>query len=264
MTDKKKKAKTTKTNVGKPKRLTKKQKEEVALIVDKKIETKHSNYSNVKTLQPFLGSQDSNVIPLGPQAGVNSITQGTGDGSRVGNEINITEGKIKFSIIPFPYNSLTNAVPIPQNIVFVVFYDRDDVNSIPTPTSNGDFFQNNNSSVGFSGNLNDIIRDYNEDRYRILFKTMFKLGWAINQANGADANNGQWSNNDYKLNVLNFTYNYTKHLIKNTKFNDNTGNPSTRGLYAMWYSVPCNNSQFGSTQTFAQVIYQTSLKYKDA
>lgn len=228
------------------------------------LEHKKKEYSATRTIFPYLGAQDTNVFPLSPFASYLDIQQGTGDGARVGNQIKILKGTVTFTLWPFNYNVATNAVPIPQDVMFVIFYDKNDDTNIPTPSANGDFYQNNNTTAGFSGNLTDLTRWINLDRYTVVYKKLFKLGFAINQVNGADANNAQWSNNDYKLNVMNHTVDYTKHLIKHVKFNDNNSNPTTRGLFGMFITVPCNGAQFGSAQVPSTFTYQSRLIYTDA
>lgn len=233
-------------------------------VVSKNQENKAREYSATRTIYPYAGAQDTNVFPVSPFASYLDIQQGTGDGARIGNKIKIKSGSITFSLWPYNYNSSTNAVPIPQNVMFYLFYDRLNDTTVPTPSANGDFYQNNGSTATFAGNLTDLTRWVNLDRYRVVYRRLFKLGFAINQASGADANNAQWSNNDYKLNVLNFRVNTTKWLIENVKFNDNSSNPTTRGLFGMFITVPCNGSAYGSSQIPATFTYQTRVVYEDA
>lgn len=233
-------------------------------VVARNEENKSRQYSATRTLFPYAGAQDTNVFPVSPYASFLDIQQGTADGARIGNRIKIKSGTITFTIWPFNYNVITNTVPIPQNVMFYLFYDRLNDAAVPTPSANGDFFQNNGSTATFTGTLTDLTRWVNRDRYRVVYKRMFKLGFAINQVGGADSNNAQWSNNDYKLNVLNFKVNFTKWLVKNVKFNDNNSNPMTRGLFGMFITVPCNGSSFGSSQIPSTFTYQTQLVYEDA
>lgn len=234
-------------------------------VYDRQTENKHREFSAGLALKTFLsGNQDANVIPLSPFASFLDIQQGVADGGRIGNRLKIKNAAINFSLFPNGYNASTNITPIPQNVMFVIFYDRLNPTQVPSPTANGDFYQANGSTTGFTGRLYDEISWINFDRYKVVYKRLFKLGFQLNQGSGADANNAQWANNDYKLNYLNFKVNYTKWLIKNVKYNDNNSTPTTRGLFAMWISVPANNSQFGSTQAPMSIQYQTAMSYEDA
>lgn len=236
----------------------------VKRVVARNEENKSKEYVNTRQILPYAGNQDANVIPLSPYASYLDITQGTADGSRIGNRIKIKHASITFTLWPYPYSSSLNAVPIPQDIQFYIFYDRQNDTEVPVPSSNGDFYQNNGSTSTFTGTLTDLTRWVNQDRYRVVYRRRFKLGFAQNAASGADANNANWSNNDYKLNIMNFKVNYTKWLVKNVKYNDNNATPTTRGLFCMWISVPCNGSTWGSTQLPSTVTMQTRVTYEDA
>lgn len=233
-------------------------------VVSRNAENKTRQFSTTRNMAVYNGNQDNNVFPVSPYASFLEIFQGTGQGDRIGNKIKIKSGSITFSLWPYNYNVATNAIPVPQNILFILFYDRDNDTQVPTPTFNGDFYQDNGSGTGFTGNLTDLTRWINTDRYRVVYKRHFKLGFAQNPASGADPNNAQWSNNDYKLNILNFKVNTTKWLIENVKYDDNTAIPSTRGLYGMFISVPCNGSTWGSTQIPSTFTYQTRVVYEDS
>lgn len=236
-------------------------------VVNANVEHKECQYSQSKNILPAAaatGGQDNNVIPIHPYSGFMALNQGVGDGSRVGNSIKITNASMNFSIFPSPYNATTMVNPRPQNVMFIAFYDRNYTTSIPQPTANIDFYNNNNSTTTFTGVLSDLTRWINFDRYKVFYKKIFKLGFASNSGTGANPAFQNYNNNDYKLNILNFKFNYTKYLVKRTKFNDNNSIPTTRGLYCMWISVPCDNSPWGSGEIPCTVSYQMHMKYEDA
>lgn len=233
--------------------------------ISRAIEQKHCMFNQTLNILPFSsGIQDQNVIPLSPYATYMSINQGVSDGSRTGNAINIKKASISFTLYPYPYDATYAPAPRPQEVMFIVFYDRYyDNTALCTPSANADFFQTSTGSTTFTGNLIDINRWVNLDRYKVFYKKVFKLGFSQYGGTGANAGAQSYSNNDYKYNC-NFKFNYAKYLVKHCKYNDNTSIPSTRALSAMWISVPANGSTWGAGERPAIVQYQTHMTYTDA
>lgn len=203
-----------------------------------------------------------NVISLGPDAVSLAITQGSGQGNRVGNTIKTKMLKIKGSVFPLPYNVGTNAIMRPMNVRMWVFYDRQNPTSFPAPAVGANFFQNGSSSVAPSGEQIDMWRPVNTDRYRVLEQRTFKLGYA-NYAGTVPGPDSQFfANNDYKLNVQ-WSFNLTKHYPKIVKFNDNLTVPTTRHLYLLTEVVPLSGS-FVSTTIPVGMQYIQDYTFEDA
>lgn len=236
-------------------------------VISRNLEHKSSEYGLTgKLIFPGTGivnNNDSNIIPMSPFGSALAIGQGTGDGVRVGNRITITKASLDMTIYPAPATSFTT--PKPQNIMFILFYDKQNPTLIPTPQSNGDFYQNGNSVSTFNNNLTDITRWINFDRYKVFYKRVFKVGTADYEGTGASTANNYFANNDYKLNVLNFKVNLMKYLVKRVRYNDNLTTPMTRALFGMWVSLPADNQTWnGTTDTPAAVSFQLHIQYTDA
>lgn len=107
-----------------------------------------------------------NVIPLGPNAVGPTITQGTGQGQRIGNVIKIKKAILKGVLNPTPQNATTNPTPKPTLVRMVLCYDREDPNDAFVPGNT--MMQNGSSTNALLGLLSDMVRPYNTDRYRIL------------------------------------------------------------------------------------------------
>lgn len=231
--------------------------------------------SETKTKQQFVANKllyptnhvmfPDNCIPLGPNSSYLGITQGTGQGNRVGNKITTTKLLLKGVIEPSPWASGTNDNPRPMRMKMVIFYDREDPNALPVPGST--FFQDGSSTTGFTNTLMDFIKPFNTDRYRIMKQQTFKLGYAaytgtatVVSSQGA---NQAYTNNDFKLNC-DFTMDLTKYYPKEVKFNDNLSDPMTRGLYCLWYFVAADGSPMPSTYQPADVSFMQTYQYKDA
>lgn len=187
------------------------------------------------------------------------VALGTNVSSRIGNKINVTKVLFKYGLI---INSLAaGGVTNPTNVRMVFFYDREYPTEMPTPTFNGNFFDNNGGSQAFSGDYTDMIKGFNTDRYRILKVKTFKLGNSY--STGTTGNNLFWSNNDYKMNYRG-TLDLTKHVIKRQKFNDNLSISQNRKLYMLAYLTTPNISVMTAASTPVVLTYQTEMFYEDA
>jgi len=206
---------------------------------------------------------DGSIIPLTPFAGVLQIDQGVGSGGRVGNQVKVKKLMFKGTIIPGQYDAILNTLPQPLQIKLWLFYDKRDPTLKPTPSAQNNFFQFNDSNVGFSNTLADLWKPVNTDIYRILGTKVFKLGNAINTSAGSQTVVSGWSNNDFQYNC-NFSIDCTDMIVKNIKFNDNNSNPTTRGLFALFECVYANGGSIGSGQRVASIQYMIDMIYEDA
>lgn len=240
------------------------EKKEVRNMISRRIEDKIRIWSISRQLSSTSNAPDTNnIMALSPYASQLQIDQGTGQGSRVANRIKITKSIFKFMLTPQQYSASANPAPRPQIVRMVLFYDRLNTTVTPTPFANNDFFDNNNSVGGFAGNTTDLVRMFNTDRYRILKVKTFKLGFANYGGTNANADAQTFANNDYKLNIIR-KYDITKHLVKNVLYVDTNSNPSSRGLWVMFYTMPANTSTFGSTDFPLLLSGQVETHYEDA
>lgn len=236
---------------------------EISKVAENK--SKQQFVSNYQLYATSAASFPNNVIPLGPNSTTLAIVQGTGSGNRIGNKITTKRLMIKGTLTCQPQAATTNDNPRPLMVKMIAFYDREDPNGTPVPTST--FFQDGSSSTGFTGTLLDILKPYNTDRYRMLAQRTFKLGFSQYAGTATSVvNQGinqAYSNNDFKL-ACNFSLNCTKMYPQTVKFNDNLSDPMTRGLYLMWYFVAADGSTLGSAYLPAQVTYMQDYVYEDA
>jgi len=202
-----------------------------------------------------------NIIPVGPNATTMAIAQGVANGSRIGNVIRTKRFVIKGTIAGNGYNATTNPTPFPQQVKMVVFYDRKNPTSVPDPRT--DYFQDGGSNVGFSNDLIDLWRPVNTDRYRILEQRNFKVGYASYEGTGNQGGAQFLANNDFKFNC-NFSVDLTKHYPKVVKFDENNSDPTTRGLYVMWYMAAASGGANSTAWKPVEVAYMLQYEYEDA
>lgn len=235
---------------------------EIAREVENK-DTQYYNLTKDLVSVPSATFQD-NVIQVGPNNNATepmTIYQGTGVASRIGNKIKTKMLMLKGTIVPLPYNATTNNNVTPLQVKMIVFYDRSTPNAEPQPSSN--MFQQQGANAGFYNDLTDLWRPFNTDRYRILTTRTWKLGFAQNEGTGYVANFQGLTNNDFKMNV-NFKVNLTKYYPKHVKFDENSGDPTTRGLWILFYYVSATGNAIGAGQAACNVQWMVDYKYEDA
>lgn len=206
----------------------------------------------------------SNIIELGPGASM-VISQGVGQGQRVGNRIETVRHVFKGTICPYPHDSSTNPNPQPIVVKMWIFYDKTDPTAVPNPVANP-FFQDGSGVAGFSNDLVDTWRPVNSDRYRVLCARTFKLGFSEYAGTASTVANQTgyqaYANNDFKMNCA-FRINLTKYQIKKIRFNDANNEPMTRRMFCMWQCVAASGIQLASTFVPCGVQYMEDFKYKD-
>lgn len=238
--------------------------------ISRNIENKSiQNYNLDRTLTSVFSTFDSssgpvgNIVTLGPDPFALNITQGVGQGQRIGNKIKTKRLTFKGTICPFSYGATYNPEPQPVQVKIFIFYDKDDPNAVPQPAANANFFQNGNSSTGFHGDLVDMWSPVNTDRYRVLTTKTFKLGFASATGTGSVPATQGFSNNDFKLNC-NFSFDLTKHYPKYVTYNDTSTTPLSRGLWAAFVVANASGVVMGSGNRPCGIQYMQDYVYEDA
>jgi len=214
-----------------------------------------------------LSFNTRNVVDVGVSAAAVSITQGTGQGNRVGNRIKIKKHVFKGTLVPLGYTA-NNTVPRPMQVKMWIFYDKENPSGTPNPYA--DFFQNGNSINPFQNDLTDQWLPVNQDKYRVLTTRTFKLGHAsYGQSNNlvyptmAVSPYGGYNNNDFKYNA-NFSIDLTKYMVKNVAFRDGNVDPTTRGLFALFSYACADGEQYAPSTEALMLQYMVDCKYEDA
>nr|QGF19382.1 hypothetical protein [Antarctic circular DNA molecule] len=240
---------------------------EIARNVENK---SRQNYNLARTLVATNNAQFDlssgpigNIVELGPDAFDMQISQGVGQGQRIGNKIKTKKLIFKGTVVPFGYDANFNPTPFPVQGKIIIFYDKQDPTAIPSVQANGNFFQDGSTSKGLSGDLVDMWSPYNTDRYRVVASKTYKLGYATNEGTGAQPGFQNGANNDFKLNY-NFSFNLTKHYPQGVLYNDTSAAPTSRGLFAMFLFAPASGNIANAVTRFAGVQYMQDYVYEDA
>lgn len=221
----------------------------------------NDNYSLLPSNSPGF---DANIIPVSPSSGAFlNISQGTGQGQRIGNRIKLKKLSVQGIVYPQGYNATTNLTPAPVQVKLTFFYDKEDGQAVPTPQTNGDFLQFGSSSVSLGNRLFDHMAPVNTDRYRVLATRSLKVGYAEYAGTGSVPTQGNFNNNDFKLNAR-FNVNLMPYAIKDVVYRDTANNPTSRGIYMMAQPVYANGTGMALDQITCKMTYFLTCEYEDA
>lgn len=239
-------------------------------IVHKEAENKARQYSGAASLPNYISSDwgTHNILPVTPYSGFMAISQGTGQGDRIGNRIRVRKAFVKLVFYPRAYD-VYNPQPKPQDVRLLIVKSKDDKNTLPGKSSFGDFFQSNNSYNAPTGNLPDMVRSVNKDSWVVYKDIHFKLGCSAYFSDGAgNANDAsqQFYNNDYKYNKI-MTIDVTRFIPKTIVYQDNNTNPISDlvNLVILPMNADGTDANALSAGDFPSYFYfQTELIFEDA
>lgn len=205
--------------------------------------------ASITTPTALLPYNLGNLYTIDVGAGVlNNITQGTGQGQRISNEINLRSLKLKFVI---GVNILLNS-GIPCILRMFVGKLK---STIGSPAGNfSNLFNVGNTSVAPINNALDTMRDVNRDYFTVIKQKQFKIG-------NSQATVGQ-SNNDFNFCVKQ-SIELTRKGDKMIKYND-TGGIQNYGLYCWFIVVPADGTTSITVQDDYNIMYDIEAKYTDA
>lgn len=171
---------------------------------------------------------DNGLFVISPINNRLDINQGDGQAQRTGNRIRTYSAWLNCNLVTAKYNATYNPTPTLIDCLVYIYRVKAGGNTVQTVLSG--FYQDNNSSIAPTVSQLDTLLPTNTDSYTVLWKRMFKLGFAENAATGNDANQQRYSNNDYKRSCR-FRVNLTKFYNKIYRYSDTDDTPFNSLLY---------------------------------
>lgn len=234
-----------KFNVRKPKTFKRKVKKIVKKVTNNNIRTivkkeikRSSEIKHTNNDPSFYlwGTDNSTLSPAIDLHDALTIAQGTTDGTRVGNKINVTK-----AILNMNFNSTASLL-----IVSVyVGYRKGNKGTNPS-ASLGVFLQDGVGTSPFNNSTLSLLRNINKDIFVVTAMTRFKL------ANTAQDEFGNFVNK--KLNL--------KPMLGSVSYNDSTAQSVNKQLY-MWATVTQTNSGLVTNVNFPVFQYYIDIEYTD-
>lgn len=216
-------------------------------VLNKKLEVKHqslaSAYNNIYNV-----INDARVALIRP-----IISQGTGQGDRIGNSINIKKVTLYVNVT---LDASSTVSGYPKYVDVYIFKFKKNNVAVPTASDMTKFLQYGNLSEPYLGRAFDGMRDVNKDLFTI------KKKLRLNMIHGGTVNNYygygmMQSNMTLKIDV-------TKYLKSRLLFDDTTNTVTNDNLYmAIGYTL---FNQLGTpVDTYAGTYdWQINYDYTDA
>lgn len=242
----------------------------VKRILSRQAEKKSICYSSTispGTLQSTTGSLVGNMIVINPCQSTYSYTlsKGTADNERIGNNINIKNMYHSFAIYPTGYNVTTNTQPRPVIVRLYYFKSKwSPVADVATGNlcgANANFFDNSSSDTGFSGALLDMTRKIQSENYTYLCHRTYKIGNAQPVYGGASVEYYPGSNNDFKMSALG-KVNLARFCKSKYRFND-ANQVTTPWIFCVAQVVCADGSVLSGTQSLISMQSQIMVEYTD-
>lgn len=229
----------------------------VMAIVTKKAETKTISFQNNGIVMAPSGGGALTQINL--MAPFLSLSQGSGQGDRIGNSVTIKKATLRYFLMPYEYNAAWNPNPYPSEVQVIIGKNKQyPQTSLPTSI----MFNVGNGSAAPGNTLMDLMTPLNKDAIVLGSRKTHKVGFASTvTAGGAQTFNEHLANNDFKLSQRR-TVDITKWCPAKVLYNDTTSTPLSPYLYALFQPV----NAMGGTPTnagAAVLSYVVDFEYTD-
>lgn len=190
-----------------------------------------------------------------------SLAQGTGKSNRIGNDIKIKYAYVRGFVNLLPYSATLNPLSTPIQVkIWLCSSKTVNTNNIASTSIASDFFEVNNASAGFQGNLLDMMLTPNKDSWVIHATKTFELGATYASTNGQVGTAGYFDNSKM---IRPFYFNYGKYFKSVLKYNDQTLNiPTNKNLFLVFQAVNAD----GSTTAIncAEYHFTSRCEFEDA
>lgn len=219
-------------------------------------ETKLQSFSAQTSLLSYTGT---NLRTLDFNSVVNLVTQGAGEGQRIGNKIKVTDLTIRGWLSVG--SSFQTSVVTTGPVIVKMFIGRlkQALTNPDLSTLYARLFQAGNTSSSPQNNYFDALRIINKDLYSVYNTRTYKLGPAGIGSGAAYA----VVNNDFKV-LCPFSFNMNKHYNTLT-YDDTTASPSNQAMYVWFVCVNADGTVTNAgVPPLVNCCYDMELRYHDA
>jgi len=235
----------------------------VKTAIAREIENKQIAITQALSFGNVVESPDLNAYPVLPYSGFTLLPQGVTQGTRTGNQCKIRRVMLNYVLLPQPYNATTNPNPVPVHVQLFLGAVKQYKGILPQSADINLMFQLGGTTVAPTGALLDLTYQINRDNWDIKKQWGHKLGYAAYGGTGTIPAQQSFTNNDFKLNVVN-RMDITKHCAASMKFNDGNSTHQGANLFFMFQAIAANGAALPATVQAAQIQYSIIIEYEDA
>jgi len=204
-----------------------------------------------------------NAYPMAPLNTYWSISQGVGQGNRIGNKITTRKIYLNYVLNPRAYDATFNPTPTPMEIQLFLGYVKNSPGFLPASLDVARIFQNGGSAASPAGTLRDLITPVNSDYWVIKKRWTHKVGFAEAQGQGNVGASQYFTNNDFKLNQVR-RLDITKYLPKIITFDDTSVSTTSKNLFFMYQAVGALGTPLASNALPTQMDFWVDFHFEDA
>lgn len=221
----------------------------------------HVNIEN-KVLTSYAANQSINVAVSNVPSWINLmpvVSAGIGSGNRIGDEINVVKAYIRGRINILPYNVTTNPLSPVLVKMWLVSHRRINSNQLTDTDISTTFFTINNGTIGFQGNMLDMIFTPNLDSWKIYKTKSFELG--SSSSSGTTGSAGTYFDNSAM--TVPFYFEYAKHVGK-VKYLNGASVPQNKNLFLVIQVITADGSSSASSIQPAESHFVSRIEFEDA
>jgi len=224
--------------------------------LENKVEQVTLNYNFVSSYAYNTSLFCMSMIPY------TQITQGLGQGDRIGNTIRPRSVYFNYVLYPTPYSAVLNPQPTPQDVMIFFGKVKNSRAQQPIASDFAKLWQSGDTSRSPFSTTLDMLQDVNKDWFTVYKIMRHKVGTGNYNGTGTQAAYQHFTNNDYKYNVVR-RLNITKYVPKVIKFNDTTAQNTNDGLW-MWAMSVNANGTVNSSSAPLYMDVTLNFSYEDA
>jgi hypothetical protein len=227
-------------------------------VVSGMAETKRIQFSQIANVYGYnAAAQGLCCFQLTPTSGMLDITQGTGEGQRVGDRVRVVKATLNMVLVANPLDATYNTSGHPQDVRMMILYNKQ--SKVLSPPA-GSLFDNGNASAAPTSNLLDMVNFINTEYVGVQKDVHFKIGAQT------FPHPNQIDNNDYKLNVIR-SFDITKQYPKELTWNDTSTVIMEQSKWLTFLVAPADGSAIDTsgTTTFKplSIAYSINLDFQD-
>jgi len=236
-------------------------KSKVQRIINSQVERKRFVIANAnQIITTASGGGTPQALNLMP-----TLALGTNQEARVGEQVKITRATVRGFVNLAPYNAISNPGTTPVKVkMWVVSSKLSNSQTLSSTVVGTGFFEIGSDTVGFQGNMLDMMLPVNRQAWIVHAHKTFNLGASAANSLGPVTTTGYYDNSRMSLP---FSFSYGSHFKKPLRFSDDSaslnGNyPYDRNCWLLLQAVYADGTSSGGYIP-AEYHYNVDISYTD-
>lgn len=200
----------------------------------------------------------SNSVPTWVNL-IPTLSQGTGQSARIGNQIRVTKGMVDITVNLLPYNSTTNPLSTPvEGRLFLGYPSKVVTTNLGTTNIATEFFEINNGTAGWQANMLDMVLTPQKDSWVVLQEKRFRLGATYASTGGAVGTSGYFDNSEMSRT---FSFDFGKY-VSTLRYDDAVSTQATNKSLFVWVQLVYSDGSLSSLIA-GEWHYNVRVEYTD-